>query len=412
MRTTLRTSSLISMALSTQNREAALLRATTDLFVHGGQHTSDEIQRFEELALHFLPKVLVSDRAYVAESLADRADAPPAVLAMLGKDLVEVASPILKRGKNLSASDLLGIISDTGPLHHRMIAGRRDLPADVAKELRHRQDAVTVALLDRPTIATPPKTAEPESSVVPFAPAAGDIMGPLPYDRDDTDAPLEEETGREETEEEFFEFPAPTDEFDDLPAIEVREATERFLAADQAGRNGILAALADQGVQPPRLTPREQFDIALNAAQKAGQIPALARSKRKEALVGAFADGLGLDRSLVERMIDDPSGEPLVLLVKAIGLSEAEARQVLLLANPAIGYAVKTFFRLADLHASMEPSVAEAMVSAWRGDPAAVHEPQKHLPYLDDSEGVRRRSQQGERRQMRTQSDVRRRREG
>jgi len=416
MRTTLRTSSLISMALSTQNREAALLRATTDLFVHGGQHSHDEIQRFEELALHFLPKVLVSDRAYVAESLADRVDAPPAVLTILGKDLVEVASPILKRAKNLSASDLIKVISETGPLHHRMIAGRRDLPPEVVKELRVRQDAVTVALLDRPAVATPARAAEPESSIVPFALAAGDIMGPLPYDRDDTNLPLEEAEGNEEEDKEpaevFFDFPAPTDEVDPLPQVEVREAVERFMDLDQAGRNGIIAALSDQRVQPPRLTPRQQFDIALHAAQKAGQIPGLARSKRKEALVGAFADGLGLDYLLVERMIDDPSGEPLVLLVKAIGLSEAEARQVLLLANPAIGYAVKTFFRLADLHASMEPSVAEAMVAAWRDDPATVHESQKYTPYLDDSEGVRRRTSQTERKPVRQDTDVRRRREG
>jgi hypothetical protein len=403
------------MALSTQNREAALLRATTDLFVHGGQHTSDEIQRFEELALHFLPKVLVSDRAYVAESLADRVDAPAAVLTMLGKDLVEVAAPILKRAKNLSASDLIGVISETGPLHHRMIAARRDLPPEVAKELRLRQDAVTVALLDRPAIAAPARQPEPESSVVPFGPAAGDIMGPLPYDRDDTEFADGREESQDEAEdpsEEFFDFPAPTDELDARAEVEVNEVTERFLDMDPAGRRDALASLAHQGVQPPRLTPREQFDIALNAAQKAGQIPALARSKRKEALVSAFADGLGLERALVERMIDDPSGEPLVLLVKAIGLSDAEARQVLLLANPAIGYAVKTFFRLADLHASMEPTVAESMVAAWRGDPAAVHEPQKHVPYVDDSEGVRRRTSQSERRPSRRDAETVRRREG
>lgn len=407
MRTTLRTSSLISMALSTQNREAALLRATTDLFVHGGQHTRDEIQRFEELALHFLPKVLVSDRAYVAESLADRVDAPPAVLTTLGKDLVEVAAPVLKRAKNLSASDLIGVISETGPLHHRMIAARRDLPAEVVRELRQRQDAVTVALLDRSPIATPARLAELDSSVVPFAPVASEL-GPLPYDRDDPHTPVEE---GEEAPEEFFDFPAPTDELDSLPEVEIHEATERFLDLDRSGRNGVLAALASQKVQPPRLSPREQFDIALNAAQKAGQIPALARSKRKEALVGAFADGLGLEHALVERMIDDPSGEPLVLLVKAIGLSDAEARQVLLLANPAIGYAVKTFFRLADLHAAMEPTVAEAMIAAWRGDPTAVHEPQRHVPLLDDSEGVRQRSSQTERRPSRREANLLRRRE-
>jgi hypothetical protein len=163
-----------------------------------------------------------------------------------------------------------------------------------------------------------------------------------------------------------------------------------------------LAALSEGQVRPPKLTPRQQFDIALNAAQKADQIPGFARAKRKEALIAAFADGLSLDLDLVARMVDDPSGEPLVLLVKAIGLSDAEARQVLLLANPAIGIAVQTFFRLVDLHAAMEPRVAEAMIGTWRESGGAPVQ-KSHVPQFSEAEGVRRpaarirrRSSQGE----------------
>lgn len=372
MRTTLRTSSLISLALSTQNREAALLRATTDLFVHGGPHGRDEIQRFEELAIHFLPKVLVSDRAYVAECLADRADAPAGVLVYLTKDLIEVAAPILKRAKVLSTDDFLAIIAETGPLHHRMIAARGDLSSEVEEALRLRQDAVTVALLDREPIVTPESTvesAEDDDRAEAFEQFSG-MEGEA--ERDD-DSVLSRR----------LEGYAPS-------RVELHSAVDGFLDLDSDGRVGVLASLSEQRIRPPRLSPREHFDVALNAAQKGGQIPGLARAKRKEALIDAFAEGLSLDRDLVERMVDDPSGEPLVLLVKAIGLSDADARQVLLLANPAIGLAVQTFFRLADLHASMEPALAEAMIAAWRGDADASPE---HMPHLADADGVRRRGQ-------------------
>jgi hypothetical protein len=401
MRTTLRTSSLISLALSTQNREAALLRATTDLFVHGGHHTPDEIQRFEELAIHFLPKVLVSDRAYVAESLSTRADAPAAVLRRLAKDLIEVATPILKRARVLSSDDLLDIVENTGPLHHRMLATRKTLPADVERALREKQDAVTVALLDGPVAA--PVAAPGNSSTEAVA-------SEVAADASEKRSAANEDDWAEE---------APADATADAermsaerpPQVDLQAVAERFLDLDRDGRKGALAALSEGQVKPPKLTPRQQFDIALNAAQKAGQIPGLARSKRKEALIAAFADGLSLDLDLVARMVDDPSGEPLVLLVKAIGLSDAEARQVLLLANPAIGVAVQTFFRLVDLHAAMEPTVAEAMVGAWRENGGEAAQKQ-HVPQFSDAEGVRRPAARTRRRQSQREAEFLRKRGG
>jgi hypothetical protein len=399
MRTTLRTSSLISLALSTQNREAALLRATTDLFVHGGHHTPDEIQRFEELAIHFLPKVLVSDRAYVAESLSSRADAPPAVLRRLARDLIEVATPILKRARVLSADDLLDIVENTGPLHHRMLATRKSLPPEVEHALRAKQDAVTVALLEGPAAAPRAQSAEPPEASLPDRAGA---------EASEESSGAEEELGAAETK---IEEVAEDESADRPPQIDLQDLAERFLDLDRDGRNGVLAALSDGQVRAPKLTPRQQFDIALNAAQKAGQIPGLARSKRKDALIAAFADGLSLDLDLVARMVDDPSGEPLVLLVKAIGLSDAEARQVLLLANPAIGVAVQTFFRLVDLHAAMEPQVAEAMVGAWReneGEPAQ----KPHVPQFSEAEGVRRPAARTRRRPSQRESEFLRKRGG
>src|SRR6478752_10426164 len=73
-----------NFASSTQlMRDSALLRATTDLFVQEQTHTPDEVRRYEELIAHLLPKVAGEDRAFLAERLASRADAPEAVVRML-----------------------------------------------------------------------------------------------------------------------------------------------------------------------------------------------------------------------------------------------------------------------------------------------------------------------------------------
>ena len=60
-----------------ETRESNLIRATTDLYVHDGQHDRDAIRRYEALATHFLPKISDADRTYVAERLADRATPRP-----------------------------------------------------------------------------------------------------------------------------------------------------------------------------------------------------------------------------------------------------------------------------------------------------------------------------------------------
>jgi hypothetical protein len=354
----------VPLAPSSLNREAALLRATTELYIHAIQHDRDEIRRYEELVTHFLPRVPVTDRAYVAQSLATRADAPVSVLRQLARDLIEVAAPVLTHSEALTPLDLLSVIAATGPLHHRLIARRRDLPEDVARALRLTGDDEVIAALDAaddaepaPVAKTPPTPSRPlrrppRSGPVPFRPA----------DRDEPEA---------------AEVAVPADA---TPAeIAGARAARAFLGLDRDGRLALIRSLA--GRQAPVPAPRSgaRLQTALRAVYGAPAVVGFARKRQKDQLVDAIAVWLRLDPALVEAMIDDPSGEPLVLLLKAMGLSDSDARQILLLANPAVGRVVESFFRLADLHAGIETAVAEILVAAWRGEPvrpaAAGHQP-------------------------------------
>ncbi|MBN8998785.1 MAG: DUF2336 domain-containing protein [Rhizobiales bacterium] len=480
------------MAVSNQqSRDAALLRATTELFALSARHDADEIRRFEELATHFLGKVTPGDRAFVAERLAKTPDAPASVLRMLGKDLVEIAAPILRRSAALSEIDLLSIISATGPQHHRLIARRANLPAPVVTALRLAGDSETADLLAAYPQAAPLPAATPAPQPLPapppeivstsvsqpasgaLEPAAPAILPPTALARDpdarevfsvaramtaalsvemttlatfaprlvpaavqapaatpheveaaaerieppamsamDIDTPpdagdVSYESAvepRSEAEAEPDIVPAgdtaiaisgeansadaiedPAE--DDEAAVAGVPAITSFLSLDARGRfESLVRLLGRAGPADPGMTVIDA-DNAFRVALGSARVSQHARRRQREALIQALAEGLRLDVASVREIADDPSGEALVVLVRAIGLSEAEAHQVLLFANPVIGEAMETFFRLARLSGELGREAAERVVASWRGDIARMS---GHRPIHSEIE--RRRS--------------------
>jgi uncharacterized protein (DUF2336 family) len=320
---------LLALARSLpQDRDATLLRATTALFCQEPIHERDAVRRYEELALHFLSRAGVPDRTYVATLLAGRTDAPASIMRLLARDQLEVATPILRQSAVLSTIDLLGVIAVTGPEHHKLIAARPSLNADVIRALA----------LARP------KT----ESAAPAKPPAGASAA--------DQAVVDQGIGG----------------FLDLPPSGRLKVLGRIAATAPVGK----------GMPLPR-----RIEQALRHAFANSEIVAAAKKRDRERLIGALAESLDIAPGAVRRLLDDPSGEPLVLMLKATGLKDAEGRTVLLLANPAIGESVERFFRLADLLASLEMSVAESFVSAWRSSGPAIAA--RHQPVLEEAAGAR-----------------------
>ena len=50
---------------------------------------------------------------------------------------------------------------------------------------------------------------------------------------------------------------------------------------------------------------------------------------------------LGVSRGLAERIAHDPSGEPIVVAARALGMTAAVLHRILLFLNPAIGQSVE-----------------------------------------------------------------------
>ena len=332
-----------------QARDAALLRATTELFTQELAHDRDEVRRYEELATHFLPRVSPDDRAFVAERLAVRLDAPQSVIRMLAKDRVDIARHVIVQSPVLGPLDLLTIIAATGPDHHRLIAGRPGLAPEVEHALRLVGDQETLDAL-RPTAVDPASTGEADPTSTTNEPAI--------------DPPASEH--------------APARKSDAFRARPERLEIWQFLGLDRAARLRLMAGLATRPPVRRYAGPASRLDRAFRTILSAAQIVGYARCGQRQALVDAIAGGLGLEAEIVIACLDDATGEPAAVLLKALGLDNVQAQQVFLLATPTIGLDVNVFFRVTDVYAGMEKWIAEILVDAWRETgtkPASRHEP-------------------------------------
>lgn len=407
------------MAVSNQqSRDAALLRATTELFVLEANHDADAIRRFEELATHFLARVPAADRAFVAERLSRSADAPASVLRLLGKDVPEVASPVLKRSPALGEFDLLTIIAATGTPHHRLIATRSDLSALVVGALRLTGDADVIARLSAyPEVVTetddvPAKTGETVDaaetateepadfveaavetvdedadgravarSAVPTHAAVDVDPAPalLADDPADEEAPaMHNAAPSPEAMEIFAAVRALASSFDEASGDAASRPARRhladplpasagaFLDLDRAGRLAVLNHLAGRPATSRGPVTVLDADHAFRLALGRARLASLARQRQRDALIRTLAQGLRLEEADVTALLDDPSGEPLVVLLRGIGLSESEAQQVLMFANPVIAQGVESFDRLARLLSETPESVAADLLALWR----------------------------------------------
>lgn len=327
-----------------QTRDSALLRATTELFVQELVHDRDEIRRFDELATHLIPKVPETDRCYVAERLAFRLDAPIGLVRLLARDTIKVAAPLLRSSPVLGPLDLLAIIAATGPEHHRLIAERAGINEEVRRALRISAGEADAA--DQPRAEPPsPPMAEP-TILTEAAPAAPGGDG-----------------GR----------------FDPW----------RFLALERPHRLRLMAELATRPPVRHYSGPAGRLDRAFRAILGAAQIVGLARNGQRAPLITAIAEALALEPRFVIACLDDETGEPLAVLLKALGLDSIQAQQVFLLATTSVGRDVNVFFRLCDLYAGMDASVAEVLSDAWR-IPARTTRP-AHQPVFAEN-GERRRT--------------------
>jgi Uncharacterised protein conserved in bacteria (DUF2336) len=121
------------------------------------------------------------------------------------------------------------------------------------------------------------------------------------------------------------------------------------------------------------------------------RLEAAALGNHREDLVKQFAEALRIPRDQARRIVRDDHGEPIVVAVKALGISRDVVYRLLMFVNPAVGHSVERVHALATLYDEMTAQAAEGMVAIWQALRSETRTAAKHQPLLWNDERSRAR---------------------
>jgi hypothetical protein len=143
------------------------------------------------------------------------------------------------------------------------------------------------------------------------------------------------------------------------PINEASDLCELFYAAGPQERRLILMSL-DYVPSVPREPP---------AAMKRADVWRLeseALRHNTEAVVRDLERGLGVSHMQARRIVNDDSGEPIVIAAKAMDLPADVLQRMVLFMNPRVGQSVDRVYELAALYSDMSVDAARRMIAIWR----------------------------------------------
>jgi hypothetical protein len=189
--------------------------------------------------------------------------------------------------------------------------------------------------------------------------------------------------------------PPPQDEsIEHAPATDLRgtmdattagELDDIFFTAAQDERRLILLNLH---VAAP-LSPGQV--VVLRDPGLGQRLEAAALGSHREELVKHLAEALRIPRDQARRIVRDDHGEPIVVAVKALGISRDVVYRLLMFVNPAVGHSVERVHALATLYDEMTAQAAEGMVAIWQALRSEARATAKHQPVLWNDERSRAR---------------------
>lgn len=147
--------------------------------------------------------------------------------------------------------------------------------------------------------------------------------------------------------------------------------SDMFFAASSEERQDILRQLESGTAMPPALA-REDAEAVVS------RLEAAALKGRPFEFVREIEGALGVPRIYSEKIVTDTSGEPMLVLAKALAMPIDVVQRILLLVNPAIGTSVRRVFDLSDLYENLSSQSALRLMALWRHADmphAPVHRP-------------------------------------
>ena len=214
--------------------------------------------------------------------------------------------------------------------------------------------------------ASPPVAIAP--AILAIAPAIEDI------------APLETPP-----QEEPIEHEPVTDLHGAMDATTAGELNDIFFTSAEHERRLILLNLHV-------VAPLSPGQVAVLRDPGVGQrLETAALGNHREELAKQLAEALRIPRDQARRVVRDDLGEPMVVAVKALGISRDVVYRLLMFVNPTVGHSVERVHALAMLFDELSAQAAEGMVAIWQALRSEARANAKHQPLLWNDERSRAR---------------------
>jgi hypothetical protein len=168
------------------------------------------------------------------------------------------------------------------------------------------------------------------------------------------------------------------------PAPAANELAVMFFKAAPDERRSLLLHLGER-------TAAAAFSARPDAGDIARRLEAAALQRNPREFAATIERGLSIGVSVAEMIANDATGEPIVVVARALGMRSETLQRILMFLNPRIGQSAETVYRLNTLFHEVSAAACAHLVDSFRdaGERrAATHQPQ----YYDDEKSNARGS--------------------
>jgi hypothetical protein len=138
------------------------------------------------------------------------------------------------------------------------------------------------------------------------------------------------------------------------------ELNEIFFTANPTERRLILINLDYSNVPPTELMSAAHADEANRSLE------AIALRGRLDEFIRELERAMKVSHEQAQRIVNDPSGETLVVAARALAMPIDILQRILLCVNPAIGRSVRRVYDLCALYSDISVQSALRLVAIWR----------------------------------------------
>jgi hypothetical protein len=152
------------------------------------------------------------------------------------------------------------------------------------------------------------------------------------------------------------------------------DLNEIFFTASPTERRLILINL-DYNNAPPT----ELMSVA-HADELNRTLEAIALRGRLDEFIRELERAMKVSHEQAQRIVNDPSGEPLVAAARALAMPIDILQRILLCVNPAIGHSVRRVYDLCTLYSDISVQSALRLVAIWREASPMTRAAVEHRP--------------------------------